>query len=44
MIEERLVRAGEVPLTVKEGEEMVPLLRCETGLLRAGAPLPIGST
>lgn len=32
----RLVRAGEVPLTVKEGEEMVPLLGCEMGLLRAG--------
>lgn len=36
MIGEGLVRAGEEPLTVKEGEETVPLLGCELGLLRAG--------
>lgn len=34
VIGERLVRAGDVPLTVKEGEELVPLLGCEMGLPR----------
>lgn len=36
MIGEGLVRAGEEPLTVKEGEETLPLLGCDMGLLRAG--------
>lgn len=40
----RLVRAGEVPLTVKEGEEWCLCWAVRWGFSGLGAPLPIGST